>query len=283
MKQYIDLSNRVLNEGEWVEHTRSGKRKLTVINADLTYDVSDGTVPVLTTKEVAWRPAIAEFLGYLRGYTNAADFRRLGCNTWNANANDNPAWLANPFRKGQDDMGRCYGAQGRDWRTPEGGSVDQLRSIYESLLKREDNGRLILTFHNPGELDRACLPACMHTHTFSIVGDTLHLTSYQRSADLPLGVPFNMVQCAWFLLVMSKITRLKPGKVYHKLVNVHIYEDQVPIMFAEQVEREPRALPKMHINPFIQTLEDVETWVTPRDFALLNYNPHPKISYPFTV
>ena len=106
MKAYIALCRRVIDQGVWVENARTGKRCLTVINADFEYDVSDGNLPVLTTKKLFWKPAIAEMLGYLRGYQNAAQFRALGCNTWNANANDNAAWLANHYRDGEDDMGR---------------------------------------------------------------------------------------------------------------------------------------------------------------------------------
>lgn len=283
MKQYLDLANRVINDGVWVMNERTGKQCLTVINADLEYDLTTGKFPVLTTKKVAWRPAIAEMLGYLRGYTSAAQFRAIGCNTWDANANENAAWLANPFRKGVDDLGRCYGAQGRDWRNPEGQSIDQLRNVYNDLRKGIDNRSEIVTFLNPGERDRACLNACMHTHTFSILDGYLYLTSYQRSADLALGLPFNSVQVAWLLLVMAQITGLKPGKAYHKLINVHLYEDQLPIMFSEQIEREPFDLPSMVLHPGIQTLEDLEDWVLPHHFELVGYQHHPAIKYPFSV
>ena len=243
MKEYLDLCRRVIDEGVWVENKRTGKRCLTVINADLEYDVSDGIFPVLTTKKLAWKPAIAEMLGYLRGYTSAADFRRLGCNTWNANANENAAWLANPFRKGTDDMGRCYGAQGRDWRNPEGKSIDQLRKVVENLSKGIDDRREIVTFYNPGELDRACLAPCMHTHTFSLLGDNLYLTSTQRSDDIPIGHGFNQLQVTWLLMIIAKITGLKPAKAFHKIVNAHIYEDQLETLRDVQLVREPYPLP----------------------------------------
>ena len=113
MKQYLDLCNRIVNEGEWVNNERTGKRCLTVINADLTYDVSKGEFPLVTTRKSYWKSAIAEIIGYLRGYDNAADFRALGTKTWDANANENEVWLNNPYRKGEDDMGLCYGAIGR--------------------------------------------------------------------------------------------------------------------------------------------------------------------------
>lgn len=283
MKQYLDLCRRVIETGEWVENKRTGKRCLTLINADLEYDVSDGTLPVLTTKKLFWKQAIAEMLGYLRGYTSAADFRSIGCNTWNANANENQAWLDNPFRKGTDDMGRCYGAQGRDWKNPEGESIDQLRNVYNDLRLGIDNRSEIMTFMNPGERDRACLNSCMHTHTFSILGDKLYLTSCQRSDDLPLGHGFNQVQVGWLLMVMAQITRLKATKAFHKIINAHIYEDQLELLKNIQLTREPLPLPKLKINPEIETLEDLETWVTVEDFELEGYEHHPSIRFEFSV
>jgi thymidylate synthase len=283
MKQYLELCRRVIDSGEWVENKRTGKRCLTVINADLEYDVSEGLLPVLTTKKLFWKSAIAEMLGYLRGYTSAANFRRIGCNTWNANANDNAAWLANPFRKGVDDMGRCYGAQGRDWRNPEGESIDQLRNLYDDLRQGIDNRSEIMTFMNPGERDRACLNSCMHTHTFSILGGKLYLTSYQRSDDLPLGHGFNQVQVGWLLMIMAQITGLKPARAFHKIVNAHIYEDQLELLRDVQLKRTPFPLPKLEINPKIKTLRDLESWVTPDDFELIGYRHHPAVKYEFAV
>ncbi len=282
MQQYLDLVNKILEQGQWVSNERTGKRCLTIINADLEYDVSDGTLPVLTTKQMAWKPAIAEMLGYLRGYTSAADFRAIGCNTWNANANENEAWLKNPFRKGEDDMGRCYGAQGRDWKSPEGVSVDQLWNVYFDLRRHIDNRSEIMTFMNPGERDRACLNSCMHTHTFSILGDKLYLTSYQRSCDVPLGVPFNMIQVGWLLMIMAQICKLKPAVGFHKLVNVHVYSDQLELL-KTQITRPCFFQPKLKINPDIKTLNDLETWVTLDDFELEDYVYHPKINFPFSV
>ena len=283
MKQYLDLCKRVIETGEWVENKRTGRRCLTLINADLEYDVSDRTLPVLTTKKLFWKAAIGEMLGYLRGYTSAAEFRSIGCNTWNANANENQDWLANPFRKGTDDMGRCYGAQGRDWRNPEGGSIDQLKNVYNDLRLGIDNRSEIMTFMNPGERDRACLNSCMHTHTFSVLGDKLYLTSYQRSDDLPLGHGFNQVQVGWLLMVMAQITGLKATKAFHKIINVHVYENQLELLKSVQLKREPLPLPKLKINPEIRTLEDLETWVTVEDFELEGYEHHPGIKYEFSV
>ena len=121
MHQYLQLCKRIVEEGVWVENARTGKRCLTVINADMTYAVGANEFPLITTRKSYWKAAIAELLGYLRGYNSAADFRALGTRSWDANANANEAWLANPARRGEDDMGRVYGVQGRAWRTPSGG------------------------------------------------------------------------------------------------------------------------------------------------------------------
>lgn len=282
MKQYLQLCQRIIEQGTWVGNARTGTRCLTVVNADLEYDVANNQFPLLTTRKSYYKAAIAELLGYLRGYDSAAQFRALGCNTWNANANENRAWLANPHRKGEDDMGRVYGVQGRRWQKPDGTTLDQLQKVVTNLSQGIDDRAEILTFYNPGEFELGCLRPCMHTHTFSLLGDTLYLTSYQRSCDVPLGLNFNQVQCFVLLALMAQITGLKPGKVYHKIVNAHIYENQLELM-KMQLQREPYPSPRLTINPQIQSLADLETWVTPDDFVLHDYQCHPPIKYPFSV
>lgn len=283
MDQYLNLCRRIVDEGEWVENKRTGKRCLTVINADLTYDVAGNQFPLVTTRKSYWKAAIAELLGYLRGYDNAAQFRAIGCNTWNANANDNDAWLNNPARKGEDDMGRVYGVQGRAWQTPEGRPLDQLKKIVDNLSQGIDDRGEIMTFYNPGEFHLGCLRPCMHTHTFSLLGETLSLTSYQRSCDVPLGLNFNQVQVFALLAIVAQITGHKPGKAYHKIVNAHIYEDQLELMRDVQLKREPFPAPTFSMNPDIKSLNDIETWVTLDDFAVEGYQYHDAIAYPFSV
>ncbi|WP_305402788.1 thymidylate synthase [Photobacterium leiognathi] len=283
MKQYLALCQRIVDDGVWIENERTGKRCLTVINADLTYDVANNQFPLITTRKSFWKAAIAELLGYLRGYDNAAQFRAIGCNTWNANANDNQAWLNNPHRKGEDDMGRVYGVQGRRWQKPDGTPIDQLKKIVDDLTKGIDDRGEILTFYNPGEFDMGCLRPCMHTHTFSLLGDTLYLTSYQRSCDVPLGLNFNQVQVFTLLALMAQITGHKAGQAYHKIINAHIYEDQLELMRDVQLKREPFASPQLKINPKIKSLEDLETWVTLDDFEVVGYEHHDAIQYPFSV
>lgn len=283
MRQYEDLCQRIVDDGVWIENDRTGKRCLTVIDANLEYDVGANEFPMVTTRKSYFKSAIAEFLGYIRGYDNAEDFRKLGTKTWDANANLNEAWLNNPYRKGEDDMGRVYGVQGRAWAKPDGGHIDQLRKIVENLQKGIDDRGEILTFYNPGEFHMGCLRPCMHTHNFSLLGDTLYLTSFQRSCDVPLGLNFNQVQVFFFLAIMAQITGHKPGKAFHKIVNAHIYEDQLELMRDVQLKREPFPAPKLIINPDIKSLEDLETWVTMDDFKVEGYECHEAIAYPFSV
>lgn len=289
MDQYLNLAKRVLDEGEMVHNSRTGIGCLTVINADLEYDVENGVFPLVTTRKAFYKSAIAELLGYLRGYSSAADFRAVGTPTWDANANENKAWLANPRRKGVDDMGRVYGVQGRDWQSfvrvgdvAIKRSFDQLQKIVDNLSNGIDDRGEILTFWNPGEFDQGCLRPCMYSHHFSIHKNKLYLNSTQRSCDLPLGLVANMVQAYVLLALMAQITGIKPGKVYHKIVNVHIYENQIELM-KEQVKRLPYSPPKLVINPNIKTLKDVETWVTTNDFTVTDYQHHEPIKYPFAV
>lgn len=283
MKQYLDLCQRIIDEGVWVENERTGKRCLTVINADLVYRVDRNEFPLITTRKSFWKGAIAEMLGYLRGYDNAADFRKLGAKTWDANANDNQAWLNNKHRKGVDDMGRVYGVQGRAWSKPDGGSIDQLKKIVDNLSKGIDDRGEILSFYNPGEFHMGCLRPCMHTHNFSLLGDTLYLNSFQRSCDVPLGLNFNQVQVFALLALIAQITGKKAGTAYHKIVNAHIYEDQLDLMQNVQLKREPMPSPQLHINPDIKSLHDIETWVTMDDFEVTGYEHHEAIKYPFSV
>ncbi|QIZ77511.1 thymidylate synthase [Ferrimonas lipolytica] len=283
MKQYLDLCQRIVDKGQWVENKRTGKRCLTVINADLEYDVAAGEFPLVTTRKSFYKSAIAEVIGYLRGYDNAADFRALGTKTWDANANLNSDWLANPLRKGEDDCGFIYGAVARNFPKPDGGSIDLLKQIIDDLKNGIDNRGEILTFFHPGAFHMGCLRPCMYSHHFSLLGDTLYLNSTQRSCDVPLGLNFNMVQVYVLLALIAQITGHKAGTAFHKIVNAHIYEDQLELMRDVQLKRAPLPLPTLKINPNIKSLEDIETWVTMDDFEVVDYQHHEPIKYPFSV
>lgn len=284
MKQYIEVGKRILEEGVWVTNPRTGVRCLTIIDADFTFNVGKNEFPLITTRKAYAKQAIMELIGYLRGYDSAAQFRNMGVNTWNANANENEAWLNNPYRKGEDDMGRVYGVQGRQWTNSDGTIIDQVLKVYNNLRNGIDDRGEIITFWNPGEFHKGCLRPCMHTHQFSVLDGTLYLNSFQRSNDFLLGQVFNMVQCYTLLALMAQITGLKPGIARQKIINLHIYENQYEVLMREkQFDREPLEQPKLLINSGIETLNDIMTWVTKDDFHVLNYKSHPAISYPFTV
>lgn len=282
-QQYLALCERILSEGVWVENERTGKRCLTIINADMTYHADHG-LPLLTSKKTLWKAAIAEKIGYIRGYDNAESFRKLGTPTWNMNANETKAWLENPVRKGTDDMGRVYGVQGRGWVDQYQREHDQLANVYSDLKKGIDNRGEILTYWNHGEFDKGCLRPCLHSYQFSILDGKLYVNATQRSCDIPLGIPFNMVQCYFFGKLMAQITGLEFGAVYHKMVNVHIYEDQIdPLMEQLSRKEDTFAPPQLKINPEIRTLHDVESWVTLDDFEVIGYQHHPFIKFPFSA
>lgn len=283
MKEYLNLCNRILKKGKWIKNKRTGIKCLTVINAEFTYNVQDNHFPLLTTRKIFYKTAIAELLGYLRGYSSAAQFRKIGCKTWDNNANKNIEWLNNPNRKGKDDIGRIYGVQGRSWIKPNGTCVDQLKKVIRNLSMGIDDRAEIITFYNPGEIEMGCLRPCMHTHTFSLLNKKLYLTSYQRSCDVPIGLNFNQIQCFVLNALIAKITGNKPGKVYHKIINAHIYENQISIMKNIQLKRIPFPRPKLKINPNIKTLKDIETWVTKNDFHAINYKHHGILKYPFNI
>lgn len=298
MQQYLDLCNRVLSEGVWKEN-RTGVRTLGIIGAHMQFDLADG-FPLMTTKRMPQKVWIGEMLGFLRGYDNAALFRQLGCGVWDANANENQQWLNNPHRKGEDDLGRIYGVQARGWRayasvtrnSPDYNGliqytavteIDQLRMVYENLRQGIDSRREIVSHWNPGEIKQMALPPCHMFYQFGIQGDRLDLSMYQRSCDMPLGVPFNIAGYAWLLQTMAHITGLRPGVFNHFLHDVHIYENQVDILTKKQLLREPLPLPTMRISDRIKTLEDLETTAKPSDFVIENYTYHPEVRYPFTV
>ena len=283
MSQYIELCRRIINEGKWVNNERTGKRCLTVINADFTYDVEKNEFPMDTTRKSYWKAAIAELIGYLRGYDSAEQFRAIGCNTWNANANENEKWLSNPNRKGKDDLGLTYGKLARNFPRPDGGTVDLLKKVVSNLSNNIDDRGEILTFYHPAAFHLGCLRPCMFQHQFSILDDMLYLNSYQRSCDVPLGLNFNQIQCFTLLALVAQISGLRPGKVFHKIVNAHIYEDQLELMKEVQIKREPFQSPRLHIDPDINTLKDIETWVTLDSFKVEDYKHHPAIHYPFSV
>lgn len=289
-RQYQNIGKRILTEGKWVVSPRNGSRRLCIVNGEFHHDTSTGLIEVNTTRKSPFKLGVAELLGYMRGYTNAAQFEALGTKSWWNNAK-NEYWLANGSA-GEGDLGLVYGAVGNNWpilnydgegRLVKTGSINILKNIYESLLRGEDDFGLIWTFYNPGMTHLGCLRPCMYSHHFSLIDDTLHLHSNQRSADWPLGTVSNMVQTQVLLRLMAQITGHKSGDNWHKNVNCHLYENQLELFTEEMSRPVVHEMPELWINPEIKTLEDVLTWVTVDDFKLIGYESYDSIDYPFTT
>lgn len=304
--QYIELGKKILSEGEVVFNERTGKNCLVLIDADLTYNVGEGEFPLLTSRDSNWEGAIAELLGYLKGFDDAADFEKLGTKTWKANARAT-SWLSSKFRKiayhlanplipkdGDDTIpdtfiGRCYGKQLRNWLIHNRfvqdkiTAIDQLKKVYENLKNGIDDRGEILMMWNPGENHLGCLRPCLYAYQFSLVNGTLYLHATQRSCDVPLGLNFNMVQVYTFLAVMARITGNRPGKAFHKLVNAHVYEDQLELFKEHMSRSEHWITPRLILPENLHTLEDVDTWLSPSDFSVEDYYPQGPIKYPFSV
>lgn len=323
--QYLNFLRWIYETGVMIPNERTGIDCLTAINYDMTYHadfrkeddyVFSFVVPIDTTRKSFWKPAIAELLGYIRGYSNAADFRELGTKTWDANSNDNKAWLANKYRKGEDDMGRVYGVQGRSWQKPDGGTIDQLGKIIKDLNNGHDDRGEILNFYNPGEFHMGCLRPCMYSHHFSLLPDQkllqtntedllplgyvnlfdenkqvkqLFLNSTQRSDDSVLGHNFNQVQVSGFNAISALATGNWPKSAYHKVVNAHMYANQIPVMEKHgHLDRQPFPDPRMFINLDLpHTKGKIGTAllesITLDNFWVEGYEHHDPIKYPFAV
>ena len=279
-EEYLKLCQKILDEGVWVDNERTGKRCKTIINHDFVYDVGNKEVPLLTTKQVFVTSAIAEIIGYIRGYTNAKDFTDIGSPSWTMNANKTEQWLANPNRKGLNDCGLIYGAVARDWH-----GVDLIDKVYKNLCKGVDDRREIVTFFDPSKFDKACLRPCAFQWQFSLLNGKLSLHVHQASCDVPLGLPWNSVSFYFLLELMARITGNKPDKVYHKIVNVHVYEDQIKPLLT-QLSKEPlESESKLEIPLWVECMDDIMYKdIHAREyFTLTDYEHQGKISFPFSA
>lgn len=302
-EEYLRICRSVLYDGTSQFNERTNINCLMYHGDMMQFDLSSGKFPLLTTKQIYTRQMVAELLGFIRGVDNAKDFRELGCNFWNANANESKHWLENPNRIGEDDLGRIYGVQCRAWRKPVYGAekfdddaiqlgseangaaykeIDQLKNIVDKLSNGIDDRRLIVSHWNPGELQLMALPPCHLLYQFGIRNGHLDLSMYQRSCDVPLGIPMNIASYALMIHLVAQITGLKPGVFTHFMHNIHIYQNQIAGI-KEQLRRTPYDSPTVWINPKIKSLEDLETWVTTDDIRFENYQYHPAIVFPFAA
>ena len=259
MKQYLDLLDEVLRVGT-AKEDRTGTGTLSVFGRQLRFDLDQG-FPLLTTKQLHLKSIIYELLWFLSGDTNVRYLQEHGVRIWNEWADDH------------GDLGHVYGYQWRSWPDYDGGSIDQIATIVDDIRRTPDSRRLIVSAWNVADLPRMNLPPCHLLFQFYVADGRLSLQLYQRSADLFLGVPFNIASYALLLQMTAQVTGLRPGDFILTLGDAHIYRnhlDQVRL----QLSRSPRPLPRMELNPARSSLFDFRY----DDFRLVGYDPHPHIA-----
>ena len=264
MKQYLDLMALVLEQG--VRKTdRTGTGTLSIFGAQSRYDLSAG-FPLLTTKKLHTRSIIHELLWFLRGDTNIRYLKDNGVSIWDDWADEN------------GDLGPVYGKQWRRWETAGGGSIDQIAQLIDGLKRNPDSRRHMVSAWNPGEIDRMKLPPCHALFQFYVAEGKLSCQLYQRSADIFLGVPFNIASYALLTLMVAQVCDLKPGDFVHTLGDAHLYLNHLD-QARLQLSRTPRPLPQMKLNPAVRDIFAFKF----EDFTLEGYDPHPHISAPVAV
>ena len=259
MKQYLDLCRRVLAEGTRKDD-RTGTGTISVFGAQMRYNLEDG-FPLLTTKKLHLKSIIYELLWFLQGDTNVRYLQEHGVRIWNEWADEN------------GELGPVYGHQWRSWPDYNGGTIDQIKQVTEMIKHNPDSRRLIVSAWNVAEVNKMALPPCHTLFQFYVANGRLSLQLYQRSADIFLGVPFNIASYALLLQMMAQVTGLKAGDFVHTLGDAHIYVNHLEQVNL-QLTREPRALPTMKINPEVKDIFGFKY----EDFELQNYNPHPHIA-----
>ncbi|MFN3749825.1 MAG: thymidylate synthase [Thiobacillus sp.] len=264
MKPYLDLMRHVLEHGTRKDD-RTGTGTLSVFGWQMRYALADG-FPLVTTKKCHLRSIIHELLWFLRGDTNIRYLKENGVSIWDEWADEN------------GDLGPVYGHQWRSWPTPDGGSIDQISEVVKTLKTNPDSRRIIVSAWNVADLDKMALAPCHAFFQFYVADGKLSCQLYQRSADIFLGVPFNIASYALLTLMMAQVTGLKPGDFVHTLGDAHLYLNHLE-QAREQLSREPRPLPTMRLNPDVKDIFGFRF----EDFMLEGYDPHPAIKAPVAV
>jgi len=258
MRQYLDLMRQVLDHGVR-KADRTGTGTLSIFGHQMRFDLAAG-FPLVTTKKVHLKSIIHELIWFLSGDTNIAYLKANGVSIWDAWADET------------GDLGPVYGAQWRSWPTGGGGSIDQIRDVVEQIRINPDSRRLIVSAWNPAEVDKMALPPCHCLFQFYVADGRLSCQLYQRSADIFLGLPFNIASYALLTLMMAQVTGLKPGEFILSLGDTHLYLNHLE-QARLQLERDPRRLPTMRLNPEVNAIFDFVY----DDFTLEGYEPHPHI------
>jgi len=258
MRQYLDLLQQVLDQGV-NRSDRTGTGTRSIFGCQIRFDLGAG-FPLLTTKKLHLKSIIHELLWFLRGETNTSYLKEHGVSIWDEWADD------------QGELGPIYGSQWRSWPSPEGGSIDQIAQVMEQIRTNPDSRRLIVSAWNVGDLERMALPPCHTLFQFYVAAGRLSCQLYQRSADVLLGVPFNIASYSLLTMMMAQVTGLRPGDFVHTFGDAHIYSNHLD-QTRLQLSREPRTLPTMHLTPDVRSLFDF----CYDDFRLENYLPHAHI------
>ena len=264
MLQYQELLRLVLENGKF-KPDRTGTGTYAVFGAQARFPLADG-FPLLTTKKLHVKSIIYELLWFLRGETNIKYLNEHGVSIWDEWADSD------------GNLGRVYGAQWCDWRAPDGRSINQIDRVIDQVKQNPDSRRHIVTAWNPGELERMALPPCHALFQFFVHAGELSCQLYQRSADLFLGVPFNIASYALLTLMVAQVCGLKPGAFVHTFGDLHLYSNHLD-QAKQQLAREPRPLPQMKLNPAVKNIHDFRF----EDFDLVGYSPHPAIKAPIAV
>jgi thymidylate synthase len=264
MVQYLDLLRLVLEHGRH-KADRTGTGTCAVFGAQARFDLAQG-FPLLTTKKLHLRSIIHELLWFLKGDTNVGYLREHGVSIWDE------------WADAKGDLGRIYGAQWCDWRTLDGRSIHQIDEVIAQIRTNPDSRRLIVSAWNVGELDRMALPPCHTLFQFFVQEGALSCQLYQRSADLFLGVPFNVASYALLTMMVAQVCGLCPGTFVHTFGDLHLYRNHLE-QARLQLTREPRELPRMRLNPAVTNIHEFKF----EDFELVGYNPHPAIKAPIAV
>nr|AIA11791.1 thymidylate synthase [uncultured bacterium] len=258
MKQYLDLMKHVLDNGT-KKDDRTGTGTLSTFGYQMRFNLGEG-FPLLTTKKLHTKSIIYELLWFLRGDTNIEYLKEHGVNIWNEWADE------------RGDLGPVYGAQWRTWRACDGRTIDQISQVIEQIKSNPDSRRLIVNAWNVGELSKMRLAPCHLLFQFYVAGGHLSCQLYQRSADIFLGVPFNIASYALLTMMIAQVCDLKPGDFVHTLGDAHLYSNHLE-QARLQLAREPRPLPQMSINPSVKSIFEFDY----SDFELSGYEPHPHI------